>query len=117
MYLHTKHEIFTHHEEDAEAGQISEELFHTDRVGVKGKVAAYALVQLLHVLVHRRQFFILLPGMLAEAVKRTELREKREKHGSHTDKTDISKATVISTIMTAHKHIHLRKKKTSHCEE
>lgn len=69
------YKIYTHHEEDAEVGQFSEEILHTDWVGVKGKIAANALVELLHVLVHRGQFFILLAGMLAEAV-RTESREK-----------------------------------------
>lgn len=64
----------THHEEGAEVGQISKEVLHADRVGVKGEEAAEALVEFLHILVHHSQLFILLPGMLAEAVKRTESR-------------------------------------------
>ena len=88
MYMHTKHKVCTHHEQDAEVGQFSEEILHADRMGVKGKIAAYALVELLHVLVHRGQFFILLPGMLAETVRRTESRKKRkgEKYISHKDR-------------------------------
>ncbi len=83
MYMHTKHKLYTYHEEDAEVGQLSKEIFYADRVGVKGKIAAYVLVELLHVLVHRRQFLILLSGMLAEAVRRTESRENK-KNTAHT---------------------------------
>lgn len=54
------HNLYTHHEEDAEVGEFAEEILHTDRVGVKGQIAADALVEFLHVLVHRGQFFILL---------------------------------------------------------
>lgn len=88
MYMHINHNLYTHHEEDAEVGQFSEEILHTDRVGVKGKKAPYALVELLHVLVHRGQFFILFPGMLAEAVRRTESREN-EKNMSQTQTEHI----------------------------
>ncbi len=106
MYMYTNHKLYTHHEQDAEVGQFSKEILHADRVGVKGKKAAYALVELLHVLVHRGQFFILLPGMLAEAVKKDRVKEKGEKHVSNTDKTYL-KATLISDIMTLHKYVYL----------
>lgn len=74
----------THQEEDAEVGQISKEVLHADRVRVKGKEIAEALVELLHVLVHHGQLFILLPGMLAEAVRRTESRKKEVVHTGST---------------------------------
>lgn len=100
---------YTHHKEHAEVGEFSEEILHADRVRVKGEVAAYALVKLLHVLVHQGQFFILLSGMLGEAVRRTELRRK-EKHVCNTDKRHL-KATVINNIMTPRKYVHLRPNK------
>lgn len=64
----------THHEEGAEVGQISKEILHADGVGVKGKEVAEAFIELLHVLVHHGELFILLPGMFAEAVRKTESR-------------------------------------------
>ena len=64
----------THHEEGAEVGQISKEVLHADGVGIKGEEVAEAFVELLHVLVHHGKFFILLTGMFAEAVRRTESR-------------------------------------------
>lgn len=104
--IYTNHELlYTHHEEDAEVGQFSEEILHAHRMRVKGKKAAYVLIKLLHVLVHGGQFFILLPGMLAEAVGRTESRKKRENHHHHHLKHK-QKATVISD-MTPHKCVHL----------
>lgn len=77
MYMHRNEKQYTHHEEEPEACQFSEEILHTEHVGVEGKVAADALVELLHVLVHRWQFLVLLSGMFAEAVRKTELREKQ----------------------------------------
>lgn len=74
--MYKNQNLCTYHEEHAEVGQFSEEFFHTDRVGVKGEITSYILIQLLHVLVHGGQLFILLPGMLAEAVRRTESRKK-----------------------------------------
>lgn len=100
MYMHTSRDFYTHHEEHAEVGQFSEEILHADRVRVKGKKAPYALVELLHVLVHRGQFLVLLPGMLAEAVRRTESRHKT-----------CLKHTVISDIMAPRKYVHLWGKK------
>lgn len=73
----------THQEEDAEVGQISKEVLHADRVRVKGKEIAEAFVELLHVLVHHGQLFVLLPGMLAEAVRRAESRKKEVVRGKH----------------------------------
>lgn len=51
----------TYHEEEAEVGQFSEEVLHTDRLRVECKKAAGVLVELLHVFVHGGQFFILFP--------------------------------------------------------
>lgn len=64
----------THHEEEAEAGQLSKKVLHADCVGVESKVVADILVELFHVLVHGGQFLVLLPGMFTEAVRGTELR-------------------------------------------
>lgn len=69
----------THHEQDAEVGQISEEILHADGVGVKGEIAADVLVELLHVLVHGGQLFILLPSMLAEAVREDQESRKQRR--------------------------------------
>lgn len=69
----------THQEEDAEVGQLSKEVLHADRVRVKGEETAEAFVELLHVLVHHGQLFVLLPGMLAEAVRRAESRNTHVK--------------------------------------
>lgn len=60
----------THHEEEAEVGQLAEEVLRTDHVRVEGEVVAHVLVQLLHVLVHGGQLLVLLPRMLGEAVSR-----------------------------------------------
>lgn len=100
----TDFKLYTHHEEDAEVGQFSKEILHADRVRVKGKIAAYALEELLHVLVHGGQLFILLPGMLAEAVRRTESRNKKANHHHLKHR---HKATVISKIMAPRKYAHL----------
>lgn len=83
----------THQEEDAEVGQISKEVLHADRVWVKGKEIAEALVELLHVLVHHGQLFVLLPGMLAEAVRRTESRKKEVVCTANIPKTHIKSIT------------------------
>lgn len=113
MYIN--HNLYTYQEEDAEVGQLSKEILHADWVGVKGEITAYALVELLHVLVHRGQLFILLPGMLGEAVRRT-VKEKGERlwriHISYTEKTH-SKCAVISNICS---QICWSVNKTSHCE-
>lgn len=87
--MYTAEEGFTctHHEEDAEVGQLPEEVLHADRVGVKGEEAADGLVELLHVLMHGRQLFVLLPRVLAEAVRAPESRKRR--------KTFISNAPAI----------------------
>lgn len=68
--------LYTHHEEDAEVSQLSEEILNAHRMRVKREIAADVLKELLHVLVHGGQFFILLPGILAEAVRRMESRKK-----------------------------------------
>lgn len=76
FHAHAQREqkLDTHHEEEAEVGQLSKKVLHADRVGVEGKIVADTLVELLHVLVHGGQFLVLLPGMFAEAVRGTELR-------------------------------------------
>lgn len=73
----------THQEEHAEVGQFSEEILHADRVRVEGEVAADALVQLLHVLVHRGQLLVLLSRMFAEAVGKEESREIKKEEKTH----------------------------------
>lgn len=83
----------THQEEDAEVGQISKEVLHADRVRVKGKEIAEAFVELLHVLVHHGQLFILLPGMLAEAVRRAESRKKEVVFTADISNTHIKSIT------------------------
>lgn len=104
MYIQTIN-CYTHHEEDAEVSQLSEEILHTHRMRVKGKIAANALIKLLHVLMHGGQFFILLPGMLAEAVRGTQSRKKGKNcHHHHKHR---QKATVISRIMIPRKYVHL----------
>lgn len=105
--------VCTYHEEHAEVGQFSEEFFHTDRVGVKGKKTAYIFIQLLHVLVHGGQFFILLPGTLAEAVRSRESRKKGERHVSNIHK---AYSKIISNII-SHLTSVLISRKTSHCEK
>lgn len=60
----------THHEEEAEVGQLPEEVLGADHVRVEGEVVAHVLVQLLHVLVHGGQLLVLLPRMFGEAVSR-----------------------------------------------
>lgn len=98
--------VCTYHEEHAEVGQFSEEFFHTDRVGVKGKITAYTFIQLLHVLVHGGQFFILLPGTLAEAVRRRESRKKGERHVSNIHKAySKSYCNNLQYNLTSHKHV------------
>lgn len=83
LLTRTQRSTCTHHEEDAEVGQFSKEVLHADWVGVKRKVVADALVEFLHVLVHCGQFFILLPGMFAEAVRRS-VKGKLEQNVFHT---------------------------------
>lgn len=60
----------THHEEEAEVGQLPKEVLGANHVWVEGEVVAQVLVQLLHVLVHGGQLLVLLPCMFGEAVSR-----------------------------------------------
>lgn len=100
--------VCTYHEEHAEVGQFSEEFFHTDRVGVKGKITAYIFIQLLHVLVHGGQFFILLPGTLAEAVRSRESRKKGERHVSNIHEAySKSYCNNLQYNLTSHKRVDL----------
>lgn len=68
--------LFTHQKEEAEVGQVSEEVLHAEDLRVEGKITTRVLVELLHVLVHDGQLLVLLPRMLAEAVGGTRLRKK-----------------------------------------
>lgn len=89
-------EISTHQEEHAEVGQFSKEFLQADSVRVKGKVAAEALVELLHVLVHGGEFLVLLSSVLAEAVRGKKKSRKRKRDSGLKHSENMFKANVRS---------------------